>query len=69
MIDAFEEHKYFFSKAHFLFLVQESLELARGGHKKIEYILGLASRCRTGVVPIGLLAKQIGKEYSLAPLP
>lgn len=68
LVDAFEEYKFYFSKAHFLFLVQESLELARGGPEKIEYILGLASRCKTGVVSIELLAKQIDKEYSLPPL-
>lgn len=68
MVDAFQEHKFYFTKAHFLFLVQESLELTRGGAEKLKYILDLASRCKTGVVPIELLAKQIDKEYSLPPL-
>lgn len=68
VVDAFEEYKFYFSKAHFLFLIQESLELTRGGPEKLKYILGLASRCKTGIVPIELLAKQIDKEYSLPPL-
>ena len=69
LVDAFEEHKFYFSKAHFLFLIQESLELTRGGPEKLKYILDLASRCKkSGIVSIELLAKQIDHEYSLTPL-
>lgn len=68
LVDAFEEFKFYFSKAHFLFLIQESLELTRGGPEKLKYILDLARRCKSGIVSIELLAKQIDHEYSLPPL-
>lgn len=67
LVDSLEEYKPYLSKAHFFFLVEESLELNQGGAEKLQYILGLANRCKTGVVPNELLAKQINKEYSLSP--
>lgn len=68
LVDTLDEYKYYFSKAHFLFLVEECLELNQGGPEKLRYIIGLARRCKTGVVSIELLAKQISREYSLPPL-
>ena len=68
LADSFEGYKEYLSQAHFLFLVQEALEETRGGAAKIKYILALASRCKTGLVSVELLAKKIDKEYSLRPL-
>ena len=68
LADSIEGYQKYLGQAHFLLLVQEALEETRGGAEKIKYILALASRCKSGLVSIELLAKKIDKEYSSRPL-
>lgn len=64
---SFERYKEFLSQTHLLFMVQEALEATPGGADKIDYILALAKKCKTGLVSVAFLATQIDKEYSLSP--
>lgn len=64
---AVERYKEYLSQAHLPFLVQKALEETPGGTDKLDYILALAKKCKTGLVSVAFLATQIDKEYCLSP--
>ncbi|CAN0472978.1 unnamed protein product, partial [Laminaria digitata] len=69
LVDAFDECKELFSQKHFELLIHSALGKTREGAGKLKYILALARRCKSGVVPASVLAEKIEEEYPASPVP
>ena len=69
LVDCFEECKEYFSQRHYERMIHEALAETREGVDRLKYFLALARRCKSGVVPVSILAEKIDKEYSASPLP